>query len=212
MIKRRAGFTLLEVLLAAGLAAVISAAVLVPIVYSLSSLENAQYEFGRESDSDFTAAGIFRELRASTPEAPFPVLKTEYKESLAVKEDGRLMLWTSAISKSGLPAGGIAYRIIKEGDSSGLYRWILKPGEAASEEDGETEISSVPGPLDRDTETLDKKDGKLVIRNAEGITFEASDGKKWLKEYSGNMPAAFRISVYAGGKRRIYEEALPLSR
>lgn len=212
MIKRRAGFTLLEVLLAAGLAAVISAALLVPIIYSLSSLEDAQYEFGRESDSDFAAAGIFRELRASTPEAPFQVLKTESKSSLAVKEDGRLMLWTAAVSKSGIPAGGVAYRIIKEGETGGLYRWVLKPTEVPSDETDKTERSAVPGPLDRDTETLDKSDGKLVIRNAEGITFEASDGKKWVKEYSGNMPAAFRISVYAGGKRRIYEEILPLSR
>ena len=215
MFKRKAGFTLIEVLLALGLAAVISAAILVPIMYTLSALEKAQYEFGRESDSDNAIASIYKELRASSSEAKFPILVIENRDGLALKEDGRLLLWTSSISKEGRPAGGVAYKIIKDPENikSGLYRWILKPGETIVLKDNkENKDNKETGPLDRNTDSLLKEDGKLVIRDAEGITFEIKNGGQWVKKYSGNIPNAFRISVLTGGKRRLYEEVLPLSR
>lgn len=214
MLNRRAGFTLIEVLLASGLAAIISAAILVPMIYTLSALEQTQYEFGRESDSDNAVIGIYRELRASSPEASFHVLKIENKSSFTIKEDGRLLLWTTLISKEGRPAGGIAYRIIKdpENKKSGLYRWILQPSEMTKTDiDNTLGNNQIPGPLDIDIDSLLKENGKLVIRDAEGIVFNVKTEGKWVNEYNGNIPNILRISVLTKGKRRLYEEVLPLS-
>lgn len=214
--KHRRGFTLIEILLATGLAAVISAAVLVPIIYTVNSLEKAQEEFGKFMDVDSAVSAIFCDIRNSSNELPQPVIKTENKNSLSVNEDGRLIVWTSSPSNEGKAAGAVVYRIMREsdGESYGLYRWILNP---ETTENGDTDIISrdkreITGPAERDTEVLKREDGRLILKEAKGITFEVNNGNGWEREYSGNLPKAFRIKVRVKEKERIYEEALPFAR
>lgn len=214
MIRRR-GFTLIEVLLATGLAAVISAAVLVPMIYTVNSLEKAGNEFGRASDRGIAASLIFRDIRNSSPELPVPVIKTEVKNSLAVKNDGRLTVWTRSPSNEGKAAGAVAYKILKDTDGEGysLYRWILPPDTAVSSRSGifRDEKASARGPAERDTDGLKREEGKLVLKNIEGIIFEAHDGIEWKQEYSGAIPSAFKIRIISAGGEDVYEETLPFT-
>lgn len=214
MIRRR-GFTLIEVLLATGLAAVISAAVLVPMIYTVNSLEKANSEFGRNSDAGIAASVIFRDIRNSSQELPGPVIKTEIKNSLAVKNDGRLTVWTGSPSNEGKPAGAVSYKVLTNtsGEGTSLYRWILPPDTADSSRSGifKDKSTTLSGPAERDTEELQYKEGKLILKNIEGIIFEAFDGTEWKQEYSGAIPSAFKIRIISAGGEDVYEETLPFT-
>ena len=77
---RHKGFTLIEILLAVGLAGIIAVAALAPLVFTVQSLETVQKGWGKNIKVMETAERIFSDTRNFARSSSFPVFRTVHKE------------------------------------------------------------------------------------------------------------------------------------
>jgi hypothetical protein len=104
--------------------------------------------------------------------------------------------------------GLIVYKIVSASGLNkykpGLYRWEI-PGwiSAAKGSDKET------GPTALDTDNLRPKDGKMVLKDAEGLRLSVWSGESWSDEYAGELPKAMTVTITLNGRKQVYEDSLP---
>lgn len=205
---RHKGFTLIEILLAVGLAGIIAVAALAPLVFTVQSLETVQKGWGKNIKVMETAERIFSDTRNFARSSSFPVFRTVHKEGFTVREDDRLLVWSAAPVKENKAPGLIVYKIVSASGLNkhkpGLYRWEI-PG-WRSEAKGSDEDA---GPTALDTDSLRPEDGKMVLKYAEGLKLSVWSGESWSDEYTGDLPKAMRVTITLNGRKQVYEDSLP---
>jgi hypothetical protein len=153
------------------------------------------------------AERIFRDTRNFAQCGPFPVFRIVHKEGLTIREDDRLLIWSAAPVKENRAPGLVVYKIVSSSGLNkykpGLYRWELPGWRPADGSDKET------GPTALDTDNLRPEDGKMVLKDAEGLRLSVWSGESWSDEYTGELPKAMRITITLNGRKQVYEDSLP---
>ena len=198
---------MIEILLAVGLTGIIAVASLVPLVFTVQSLETVQKGWGKDVKVMEAAERIFRDTRNFAQCGPFPVFRIVHKEGLTIREDDRLLIWSAAPVKENRAPGLVGYKIVSSLGLNkykpGLYRWELPGWRPADGSDKET------GPTALDTDNLRPEDGKMVLKDAEGLRLSVWSGESWSDEYTGELPKAMRITITLNGRKQVYEDSLP---
>ena len=206
--KKQKGFTLIEILLAVGLVGIIAVAALAPLVFTVQSLETVQRDWGKSVKVMEAADRIFYDTRNFAESSSFPIFRTVHKEGFTVREDDRLLVWSAAPVKENKAPGLIVYKIVSSSGLNkykpGLYRWEIPGWRSAAKGSGEE-----TGPTDLDTDSLKPEDGKMVLKDAEGLRFSVWSGESWADEYTGELPKAIRITITLNGRKQVYEDSLP---
>lgn len=202
-------------MLAVSLAGIIAATALAPLVFTVSSLGDAQKEWNKKGRERAAADKIFRDVRSIVENPSFSSLKIIHKEGLAVANDDRLLVWTGASAKEGFPVSLVVYRVIVgtslNGEKTGLYRWVIQSTPSKAQDDiksgDKSEVKETP--MDFDTEKLKAKDGRLVLAGAEEVSFSVWNGSEWVREHEGSFPQAMRTEIGTKGKKYSHEEWFP---
>ncbi|MDR1515731.1 MAG: type II secretion system GspH family protein [Synergistaceae bacterium] len=196
-------FTLVEVMIVVGIAGLIMAVGLAPLVYSVRLMSETRAAFTAENRERYAINGIaldVRELVTNGVSSPFRLF---HKDALGEPED-YLFLWTITPSYMRLPLGTVVFGIPPEsvlGDDyrKGLYRWLLS-GDLRPDE------INVDDHLKPET-------GRLILAGVENVGFKALQDGEWVDEYTGGMPQALRISLKygrdSGKEEKNYDVWLP---
>ncbi len=201
--RRRRGFTLIEILLVVGLAGVIAAAALAPLVVTVRSLEEAQGRWGRRHNVRDAADAMYRDLRLAIANPSFPSVKVLHEEGLTTDADDRLLIWCAAQKFDGESVGVVVYRVLPDDSFSdeapGLYRWVIRGQPSLHAQSGDVfgaESADVPEPMDIDPDDLEAKDGELLLSTARGLRFYFPHGDEWEQEdYKGGIPEILRTEI-----------------
>ncbi|MDR0648118.1 MAG: type II secretion system GspH family protein [Synergistaceae bacterium] len=197
-------FTLVEVIIVVGIAGLIMAVGLAPLVYSVRLMSEARAAFtaeSRERNAINAIAQGARELVSGGVSGPLRLMRND---ALGKRQD-YLLLWTLFPSYARLPMGTVAFGVPQDsvlgGDyPKGLYRWLLSDDRR-------------PGVINVDE--FKPENGRLILAGVESVGFEALSGGEWLDEYTGDMPQALRVFLKYGKERgeeeRNYDIWLPKS-
>ncbi|NLX84447.1 MAG: prepilin-type N-terminal cleavage/methylation domain-containing protein [Synergistaceae bacterium] len=207
--RKQKGFTLIEILFVVGLTGIIAATALAPIVFTVQSLENAQKEGSKNNKITETAYRIFYDARNFSESSSFSIFRIVRRDGFNTRDDDRLLVWSAAPVKENKVPSLIVYKIITSSglrkNEPGLYRWVI-PGWRFLPENRNKE----EGPTDLDTENLRPEDGKLILKNAEGVRFAVWSGESWSDEYAGKLPIALKVTITLNGRKNVYEDTLPV--
>ena len=196
---RQPGFTLLEIVIALGIAVIVSAGI-APLLYSARMMSEARGVFAKSNKERSAANRIFADVRSSSGlniKAPLKIAKFEAIETgendfLAVRA---LSTATDTAHPLGTAVWGVPGGVtVRGGFEPGLYRWIVSP-------------DMTPSAVD--ATKLDPGDGTLVLPGAASVTFAVLRGSEWVRDYGGAMPRAFRVTFNYGDDSASYEEILP---
>ena len=201
--RRARGFTLIEILLVAGLVGIIASAALAPLVVTVRSLEEAQARWGRRHNARDAADAMYRDLRLALRNPSFQSVRIIHRESLGNDADDRLVMWSAAPKYEGKSAGVVVYRVLPgdsfSDDAPGLYRWVICGQPSLHAQSGDifgAESADVPEPMDIDPDGLEAKDGELILSTARGLRFWFPHGDEWEQEdYEGWLPEILRAEI-----------------
>jgi hypothetical protein len=176
-------FTLVEVLLAAGIAGIMLAIGIVPLVYTMRLIKEARLTFAADNTEHSAISRITLDTRDVVTLNDLNVVRLIHNDELEGPSD-YLMLWTKTPSYSFEPAGVIVFGMPEKsvlGDDDyqeGLQRWTLSRDIA----------------LDLVTmDDLVPERAKVILPGVKGVRFSVLSGSEWVDEYSGSMPQALRI-------------------
>ncbi len=206
--KKQKGFTLIEILLTVGLVGIIAVAALAPLIFTVQSLETVQKDWGKSMKAMEAADRIFYDSRNFVKSSSFPIFRAVHKEGLTVSEDDRLLVWSAAPVKENKAPGLIVYKIVSSSGLNkykpGLYRWEIPGWRSAAKGSGQDK-----GPTALNTDNLSPEDGKMVLKDAEGLKLSVWSGESWSDEYEGELPKAMRVTITLNGRKHVYEDSLP---
>jgi len=204
------GFTLIEIMLVVALTGIIAAAALAPLVFTVSSLQDAQKTWSKRIRDRAAIDGIFSDVRGIIDVSTWKPMRVIHKSGLSVGNDDRLLVFSSSPMRTNKPAGLIVYKVIADSPidntKGGLYRWVIS---GALKSADVTAGSATLDPINLDTDKLRASKGKIVIPGAEGMTLSVWADNKWVDEYEGGMPEALKASITVKGKRTEYEDWFP---
>ncbi len=177
-------FTLVEILLVVALIGVLMTTALAPIVYTVEKLHEVQREFHARSRERLLFRTIFEETRLVSSVAGFAPIRLVKGGELGSAGDDALVIWGSATTRRGLPAGCMVYRVLRSGvgkqKDPGLYRFILSPDRT---------------PENVDLSLLKPEDASIVLKDIDSMTVEVYADEEWKEEYLGRLPLAMRIKL-----------------
>jgi len=186
---RKRAFTLVEVLVAVSLTGLVAALAMGPLTALVVRLEAVRRDYASGAALASVARSIASECRQSLPrggKTPFRTLRGFSGE----RRSDTLAFWTAAPLARSTPSGTEVYALLEpgpfnEGVAPGLYRWTF-PG-------------MTPGEVD--LTRLEPASAVLVVKNADRFEVEVFDGKAWVEDYSGPLPAG--ISLKLGRKETL---------
>lgn len=205
--KSARGFTLMEIMIAVGLFAIISVAALAPLVFTVRSLDVAQKDWIIHARERNIAMQIFSEIRGAVRSDETSV-RIERASGLSLENDDRIAVFSLLPLKKGGPAAVCVYRVFKEDSlkkvKGGLYRFEL----ALPLEDSLLLANAQNRlPINVDIERLKPEDGKCISSVVTGMKIYARNGQNWVEDYSGQVPTDVKIELQLGEKRKCeYEE------
>lgn len=200
---RSRGFTLIEIVLVAGLAGIIAAAALAPLVYTVRSLGEAQSSFKAENAKRYAVRTIFSDMRGAAANVKFPPVKIRRGQGLS-STGSSLVIWTAATSaEAGSPAL-VVYGTLRGADGEGtLFRWVVR--DAPGRPNGELPI------MELDISELPEEEGKKVAGGLKDVIFSARKAGNWQKDYEGYVPEALKVELVRNNGTELYEEWFPNS-
>lgn len=201
------GFTLIEVMLAVALFAIIATVALAPLMVTVRSLKDAQQKWLVNVRREREIKKIFSQIRAAVQEGTETCVRTERASGLSVSDDDRLAVFSLLPLKQGKPACVFVYRVFKEDKlkkvAGGLYRfefalplddYLLLPS------------ASDRSPMNVDMEKLKPENGKNIVPDAVGMKVYVWQDGSWNEEYSGLIPQALKIEIKREKGISEYEE------
>lgn len=204
--RKSGGFTLVEVMIAVSIAAIIAVSALAPLYITVRDLSDTEKDWNARRRNDEAVKKIFSDVRNFVEvkgEKPFKIV---HKEGLSMKYGDSLMVWSASPVRDGLPVSLVVYRAMDKSPlderEAGLYRWVVK--QSATQDTSEDKKEFNP-------ETLKADDGKIVLKGVSGVKFSVmtKDGGDWADEYEGALPLALRVTVASGDGEENYEDCFP---
>lgn len=197
MNRKRAAFTLVEILMVVAIVGVIATAAVAPLVYSVVRIVAAEEEQGEQEALYRVAALITREVSEAMRTAPDPVLRVIKNDRLASVADYSLVFASVSPVRQNLSAGSIAYRVVRRNAFStlpeGLYRWVI--------------AGKIPKEID--VGKLDEAEAQLVITDIKEFKIEVLEKKEWVDEYGGKLPEGMKFAMARGEQRIEQVEWIP---
>ena len=184
--RRRAGFTLIEILIAVMLTGMVTSLALAPVVVTVRRVVELQTSTSGTLALSRALAFIGRDV-AGTMRLMKQAVRVVDHQTVGSQEDDTLVVMTTSPTRQQMPAGTVVYKI-ERGSSlrrdmiPGLYRWVL-PGKQ---------------PEEVEPEKLRGEDGQLVLPGVTGFSVEVPNGKEREKEYEGALPAGLAIALTRG--------------
>ena len=197
--RKKRGFTLLEIIIALAIAAIIISAGIAPLLYTSRMIRSAREDFLKSNRERSAANRIFADIRgAISINEKNPVVIKKYDE-ISFGANDYLIVRTTAITNTISPLSSVVWGrpsdvSVRDDFKPGLYRWVLP-----------RDIS--PGEVD--VRELDPLEASLVLQDVDEVSFSVPRGGEWTREYAGIMPRALRIIFEYGEGRAVYEEILP---
>lgn len=198
---RSRGFTLIEVVIVAGLVGIIASAALAPLVFTVKSLEEAERSFRIGNKERNATRRIFNDVRGAGLNAPFLPFKLSKDGGLASRGP-LLMVWSSSAG-SGAPALVVYRALADDGGKTALYRWVIPDGPGKPEPEKPI--------MELDPSLLEEDDAVKVAGGLSSVAIRAFAAGEWAESYTGAVPAAVRIDLERNGKTERYEEWFPNS-
>ncbi len=202
--RRRAGFTLIEILIALAMVAIILGAVYGTYASARQSVHRCRGAHAAQQQARILLATMARELRCA---------HVRPREAEPVEDDAE----DSAPAVSGMEVVGPEDLPVRFTSGSGEILRVLTAGAARGPGDSPAGLSWVAYRLDGSAGTLHRlqypaalgeepppwRAGWVpVAREIESVEFEYYDGEEWLAEWSplggADLPVAVRISVALG--------------
>jgi prepilin-type N-terminal cleavage/methylation domain-containing protein len=182
---RRAGFTLIEILIAVMLTGMVTSLALAPVVVTVRRVVELQTSTSGTLALSRALSFIGRDV-AGTVRLTKQAVRVEDHQTLGSQEDDILAVMTTSPTRQQMPAGTVVYKIERGGSLrgvvSGLYRWVL-PGKQVDEVE---------------PEKLRGEDGQLVLPDVTGFSVEVPNGKEREKKYEGALPAGLAVALTRG--------------
>jgi len=201
------GFTLIEVMLAVALFAIIATTALAPLMFTVRSLKNAQQQWIVNVRQERAVKQIFSQVRAAVREGTETAVRVERASGLSVSDDDRIAVFSLLPLKQVRPAAVFVYRVFKEDKlkkvAGGLYRfefalplddYLLLPS------------ASDRSPINIDMEKLKPEEGKVIVPDAVGMRVYVWQDNEWKEDYSGQIPQALKIEIKREKGTSEYEE------
>ena len=180
--KRRPGFTLMEILIAMALTGMLTALALAPVVMTVRRVVTAQNGASGTLALERAASFMARELAGAVRIAKTSVIVHDH-QAFGGDEDDTLIVMTASPSRQHLAAGSVVYKLEHEDSlrevQPGLYRWYF-PGKR---------------PEDIDDKELHGEDGQLVLPGVTVFSVEVPEETESLKEYAGGLPVGISIAM-----------------
>jgi prepilin-type N-terminal cleavage/methylation domain-containing protein len=197
--RKKNGFTLIEIMIALAVAAIVMLVGVTPLLYTTRMINAAREDFARANGERSAVNRIFADIRGAVSiNENNPVVIREYDEVSAAANDFLIVRTTSVTNTVG-PLSSVAWGrpdsvSARGGFEPGLYRWVLSrdipPDEVAVRE-------------------LDPLDASLVLPDVDEVSFSVPREGEWTREYAGAMPRALRVTFGSGTGEAVYEEMLP---
>ena len=203
---RSGGFTLIEIMIAVSIAAIIAVTAFAPLLLTIRSLEDTQKTWKVEDKERDAARGIFDDVRNAFTDLKYNSCRIKRNSVLGTDDNTVLIIWSRTPLKKGVPASVVVYKTVAGSaftdNSSGLYRWTVSTARKDSDEKSED-------PTEIDTDILKPEAGKLLQKDVKSVTFSVKDKKEWVKEYSGSLPSALKITFVYDKYKHEYEDWFP---
>ncbi|MCL2684283.1 MAG: prepilin-type N-terminal cleavage/methylation domain-containing protein [Synergistaceae bacterium] len=197
--RKKIGFTLLEIMIALAIAAIIMSAGIAPLLYTSRIIRSTREKFQKSNRERYAANRIFADIRgAVSVNEKNPVAIKEYDEITAGANDF-LIVRSAATTYTIAPLSSVVWGrpgsvSVRADFEPGLYRWVLSrdtpPGEVNVRE-------------------LDPHDASLILQDVDEVSFSVPQDGGWTREYTGIMPRALRVTFVYGDGGAVYEEILP---
>jgi prepilin-type N-terminal cleavage/methylation domain-containing protein len=193
-------FTLVEVMLALAIAALIMAAGIAPLIYFVRMMSSTKADFAMENRERSVMNRLFLDVRDAVSLPSSASVAITEGESLAMGDNRFLAIWTDAQAKEARPMTSVVWGVpsstgMKKDFKPGLYRWVS---------------SADVLPSGAETGNLDPKNGRLMLPGVKRASFAALKGDaEWDDEYSGPPPKAFRVNIAYEDREASYEELMP---
>ena len=197
--RKKRGFTLLEIMITLAIAAIIISVGVAPLLYTSRLLISTRENFSNSNRERTAANRIFADIRGAVSiNEKNPVAIKEYDE-ISYGANDFLIVRTTSVTNTISPLSSVVWGrpgdvSIRDDVKPGLYRWVL-PRDVPP---GEVEIRE-----------LDPLDALLVLQDVDEVSFSAQREGEWTREYTGAMPRALRITFAYGEAGTVYEEILP---
>jgi len=181
--SRKRAFTLVEVLVAVSLTGLVAAIAMGPLTALVVRLDAVRRDYAPGAALSYAVRSIASECRQSLPRGG----KTPFRALRGFSGDRRsdtLAFWTAAPLSRSSPSGTEVYALLEpgpfsEGVTPGLYRWTF-PGAT---------------PAEVDLARLEPRSAVLVVKNADRFEVDVFDGKAWVEDYSGPLPAGISLKL-----------------
>lgn len=194
-LKRRRGFTLIEILTAVMLTGILTGLALAPVVATVRRVVEIQDAHAGSVALSRTLAFIARDLRGAVRSARVVMTINDHEAFGGLKDD-TLAVMTNSLSRQNLAAGTVVYKVERESSlrerPAGLYRWVF-PGKQVREVN---------------TGTLKSETGQLVLPGVTGFNVEVPKGSERQPSYTGGLPVGVYILITRGNKINNNEESL----
>jgi prepilin-type N-terminal cleavage/methylation domain-containing protein len=196
---RKSGFTLVEIMIAAAIAAIIITAGIAPLMYVSRIISSARENFSMDNKERSAVNRILRDVReAPNVHSNAPVRITE-ADDVSYGENGFLVVRTTTGTYTTRPLGSVVWGIpvesvMKNSHTRGMYRWA---------------VSSDIQPDSVNPRELDPDNGVLVLPGVKSVAFAVLNGTSWEKNFQGARPKALRVTLAYDAGDVSYEELLP---
>lgn len=187
-LRRRGGFTLLEILIALSLTGMVTILALAPVTAAVRRVVEIQNTYADDVALSRTASFIGRDVAGALRLAQHPVVVEDH-HTLQGDEDDVLIVMGTSQTRQQMPAGSIVYKLERGGPMrrviGGLYRWLM-PGKL---------------PEQVDARELRGEEGQLILPGVTAFSVEIPKGDERLKTYSGELPTGICIALRRGAER-----------
>lgn len=185
-LRRRGGFTLMEILMAVMLTGMVTSLALAPVVVTVRRVVELQRDYADNAALSRATSFIERDLAGALRLHRRPVVVEDH-QTLEGAEDDVLIVLGTAQTRQGMPAGSVVYKVERGGPMRrvipGLYRWLM-PGKL---------------PTQVDAKSLQGEEGQLILPGVTAFSVEVPrGGAARVKTYRGELPRGIYLALTRG--------------
>lgn len=196
---RKTAFTLVEVLIVLGIAGIIFAAGIAPLMYTVRTMARTRDDFYSANLERNVLNRILQDIRGIAYMNSSVQVRVLEGDLTIGGENDLLALWTTTPAYALLPMGTVVYglpqkSVLTEEMKPGLYRWVL---------------SQDLGTGDFPFEDLVPEAATILIPGLTGIDMQCIRDVEWEEIYDGTLPLAYMVTFQYEDREKTYEAWLP---